>query len=279
MKHQNSTLVSCFMVFAMLMTGCGSGSSTNTGSNINGVFADAPVAGVSYSCGGKQGVTGTGGTFTCPANSTVTFSVGAITLCSAAPAQAFMTLVSCAQATNPAANTSTPAVLALAQFLISISTTPASSGGLTVTAAELQAAVNVSLTPSTATQAQLQAAVSAVSPGATLVSVAAAQTELNSTVLGGAAGSYSGTYAGTGGDSGTWTATLAASGSVTGTFADIRSGNGNVSGAFVNGTQYQGTAGTATWTGSMDTSVTPHVFSGTFSSSSPSVTGTFTGHN
>ena len=284
MKRYNCTLAVCFVLVAVLLAGCNSSSynsGSGTTSNVKGVFADAPVMGVSYTCGTTSGTTGAGGSYSCPYGSTsVTFSVGAVTLCSAAP-QAFMTLVSCAQATNPSANTSTPSVLALAQFLISISTTPASSGGLTITSAELTAAANLSLNPTTATQAQLQTAVTAVDPGATLVTPAVAQTELNGTVTGGAAGSYSGSFTGNAGDSGTFTVTVASTGTVSGTFTDTKnSQTGTISGALVNGTEYSGTAGSSTWTGSVNTAVTPNTFSGTWSNSGSSgtETGTFTGH-
>lgn len=280
MKRQNSPLVICCIVCFTLLAGCNSGSKTSTSTspsaNTKAVFADALVVGLSYSCGSQQGVTGTGGAFTCPANSTVTLSIGGITVCGA-PVQPFMTPVSCAQVTDPTANTSTPSVLAESQFLISISTTPFSSGLLTITPAELQAAANLSLNFSTATQSQLQAAVTAIDPGATLVSAATAQAELDGTVTGGAAGSYSGTFSG--GDSGTWTATISSNGNVAGTFTDSSGSPGAISGKLVNGTQYQGTASTATWTGNLNTSQTPNVFRGTWSDQSSGLTGTFTGHN
>ena len=276
MKHRNIALAVCLMVLGTLMCGCGSSSKSGGTGDVSGVFADAPVQGVSYSCGGQQGVTDLLGTYQCPANSTVTFSVGAVSLCSA-PAKVFMTPLSCAQAADASANTSTPSVLAVVQFLTSISTTPASLGQLTITPDELQAAANLSLNLSTATQSQLQTAVSAISPGTTLVSALAAQNELNATVLGGAAGNYSGTFAG--GDSGTFSVTLASSGNVAGTLADNKGNTGVIAGSFLNGTQYQGTAGTAIWTGNLDTSKTPVSFSGTWSDTKNGTTGTFSAHN
>lgn len=264
-----------------MLAGCGSngifpGSAGGGagGSSVNGVFADGPVVGLSYSCGGQTGVTGAGGTFTCPAKSTVTFSVGGIVLCTA-PAQALMTPVSCAQATDVTANTSTPSVLALGRFLMSISTTPAASGTLTITAAELQAAANLSLNFATATDAQLLAAVQTINSGAPLVAAATAQNELNGTVIGALAGNYAGSYSG--GSSGTWTVAISANGVVSGSFNDSSGKSGPIAGNLVNGTTYQGTAGSATWTGNLDTSQTPHVFSGKWNDSN--INGTFTGHN
>jgi pectate lyase len=99
MKSQYFLIALCCIV-TTLLAGCGSSShitnpSPSTPTNINGIFADAPVVGLSYSCGSTSDVTKAGGAFTCPASSTVTFKIGGITICSA-PAQAFMTPVSCA---------------------------------------------------------------------------------------------------------------------------------------------------------------------------------------
>jgi hypothetical protein len=184
-----------------------------------------------------------------------------------------MTPVSCAQATNASANTSTPAVVAVARFLISISTTPPSSGNLTITAAELAAAANVTLDFSTATDTDLQNAVSAISPGAALVSAMTAENELNALIFGSLAGNYSGTFSGA--DMGTWMITVAADGTVTGSGVDSKGHNFQISGTLVSGTTYSGTAGSASWTGNMDTSQTPFVFSGTYTG--PDGPGTFTG--
>src|ERR1039458_596966 len=210
----------------MFIAGCGSSSTKTSTSNVNGVFADAPVVGLSYSCGSTTAVTGAGGAFTCPKNSTVTFTVGGVTICSA-PAQAFMTPVSCAQANgDPSANASTPSLVATAQFVISIGTptgtAPGSLSTLTITSAELQAASGLNLDFSTATQAQLQAAVSTVNPGQTLASATTAENELTGTLASNVAGSYSGSYSG--GDSGTWTATVDTSGNVSGTYASTVGG-------------------------------------------------------
>lgn len=285
-------LLALCCIVTMFIAGCG-GSSKSPGSpstssgNMNGAFADAPVVGLSYSCGSTTGVTAAGGAFTCPSNSTVTFNVGGVTICSA-PAQAFMTPVSCAQANgNPSANASTPAVVATAQFMISIGTptgtTPGSLSTLTITSAELQAASGVSLDFSTATQDQLQTAVNTVNPGQTLVSPSTAEDELTGTVAANVAGSYSGSYSGN--DSGTWTVTIDSSGNVSGTYTSSSSqngGTGTVSGTLVSGTTYSGTAGNSTWTGTVNTSkppttgTGPYLFSGSWTNAKNSATGTFT---
>jgi len=280
MKIQKSLRALC-CIGAMFIAGCGS-SSKSTSGNVNGVFADAPVVGLSYSCGSTTAVTGAGGAFTCPSKSSVTFKVGGVTICTA-PAQAFMTPVSCAQANgDPSADASTPSVVATAQFVISVGTptgtAPGSLSTLTITSAELQAASGVSLDFSTATQAQLLAAVNTVNPGQTLASPSTATTELTGTIATNVAGSYSGSYSGS--STGTWAITIDSSGNVTGTFTDSKNGAGTISGALQNGTTYSGTAGNASWTGTVDTSKSPttgtgaYLFSGSWTN--PNGSGSFT---
>jgi hypothetical protein len=280
MKNQKCLFALCCIV-TMFTAGCGSSSNSSSG-NVNGVFADAPTVGLSYSCGTTTDVTKTGGAFTCPSKSTVTFKVGGVTICTA-PAQAFMTPVSCAQANgDSSADASTPSVVATAQFMISIGTPtgtpPGSLSTLTITAAELTAASGVSLDFSTATQAQLLTAVNTVNPGQTLASASTATTELTSTVAANVAGSYSGSYSGN--NSGTWTVTIDSSGNVSGTFTDSVNGNGNITGALVNGTTFSGLAGNASWIGTVDTSKLhtagkgPYLFGGSWTNSSGS--GSFT---
>jgi hypothetical protein len=116
--------------------------------------------------------------------------------------------------------------------------------------------------------------VDAINPGATLVSMTTAQDELTSTVVGTLAGNYVGTFSGT--SSGNWGATIASDGTVSGLSSDSISGHHTVSGSLTSGTMYSGTAGTAQWTGSLDTSKSPFVFSGTWSDGGMAH-GTFTG--
>ena len=284
MKIQKSLLALCCIV-TMFIAGCGSSSKSSSG-NVNGVFADAPVVGLSYSCGSTKAVTGAGGAFACPKNSTATFTVGGVTICNA-PAQVFMTPVSCAQANgDPSANASTPSVVATAQFVISIGTptgtAPGSLSTLTITSAELQAASGLSLDFSTATQAQLQAAVSTANPGQTLASPTTAEDELTGTVATNVAGSYSGSYSG--GDTGTWTATIDTSGNVSGTYTSTSGGGGTgtISGALAYGTTFSGSAGNSTWTGTANTSKPPttgkgpYLFSGSWTNTTEGVSGSFT---
>jgi hypothetical protein len=290
MKRVNPRMlvVALCCVATMFITSCGSSNNKittppPTASTVNGVFADAPVTGLNYSCGTTTGSTGTGGSFTCPKSSTVAFTVGGVTICSA-PVQPFMTPVSCAQANgNPTADASTPSVLAVAEFMISIGTPsgtpPGSLSTLTITSAEVKAAAGLSLDFSTATQAELLAAVNTVNPGQTLVSATSAQNELTGTIATNVAGDYSGSYSGD--DSGTWTITSDNSGNVTGSYTNSK-GTGTVTGTLVYGTTYSGTAGNSTWTGTVDTSKVPttgkgpYLFSGTWTNTVNPASGTFT---
>lgn len=274
-------LALCSLLTTFIL-GCGSSSPTKT---VNGVFADAPVMGLSYTCGSKTSTTGTGGAFSCAPGSTVTFTIGGISICSA-PAQPFMTPVSCAQANgNPTADASTPSVVATAQFVISAGTpngtAPGSLSSLTITSAELTAAKSLSLDFTTATQAQLLTALNSVNPGQTLASPATAQTELTNTINTTTAGTYSGGYSG--GDMGTWTVTIDSSGNVSGTFTSTGgNGTGSITGALAFGTTFTGSAGNATWTGTVNTATNPttgkgpFLFSGTWTNTVGGVSGSFT---
>ena len=73
-------LTSLAAVAAIGMTGCGS-SNSNDAKAYNGVFVDDAVQGVTFNCGGVNGVTDAGGHFgTCPAGSNVEFSIGNLIL-------------------------------------------------------------------------------------------------------------------------------------------------------------------------------------------------------
>ena len=74
-------LTSLAAVAAIGMTGCWSSNSDDDAKAYNGVFVDDAVQGVTFNCGSVSGVTDAGGHFgTCPAGSTVEFSIGNLVL-------------------------------------------------------------------------------------------------------------------------------------------------------------------------------------------------------
>ena len=60
-----------------VLSSCGGGSSDSNG--LSGKLVDSPVVGADYSCGSKQGVTGSDGSFSC-STGPVAFKVGGVTL-------------------------------------------------------------------------------------------------------------------------------------------------------------------------------------------------------
>src|SRR5450755_372685 len=245
MKNSKLLFAICCVIGALL-AGCGGSSgSSSAGSSpmISGVFSDSQVVGMQYTCGTQSGTTGTGGSFSCPVGSTVTFAIGGITLCTA-PALSFMTPLSCEQfkQNNPTIDVTNPAVVAETQFLMSASATLPSTGTLTFTASQLLAAQSLAqINFATVTQANLLAAVQAISPLgglATLFTPAEAEAELAGTVDTAIAGTFSGTYVGSGAQgTGTWNLTISAQGIVAGTVTQTgTTGNVTIAGALTSGT-------------------------------------------
>jgi len=64
-------------VTLLVLGGCGGGGSDSNG--LSGKLVDSPVVGAEYSCGSKQGVTASDGSFSC-STGPVTFKVGGVTL-------------------------------------------------------------------------------------------------------------------------------------------------------------------------------------------------------
>lgn len=129
---------------ALGITGCGggSGSSNPAPTTATGKFIDAPVAGLSYVSGNQNGVTGADGSFTYEIGKNVKFTIGDIVL-GEAPAQTVMTPINLSK--TPGADASTPDVVAILQFLQSISSTDPASGTITIQPATLVAAKGKSL--------------------------------------------------------------------------------------------------------------------------------------
>jgi hypothetical protein len=271
MKNLKSLLViGCVLI--TITAGCGSSSSPG---NTDGVFADTVVAGLPYSTSaGQSGVTGPDGIFTCQVKSTVTFFVGPIVLGDATCLAVLTPLNLALAAGDTTADATNTTAVNITRFLMSISTTDASTGTLTITPEEITAAEGLSPIAdwSTVTDPELTTDVDTITGEATaLVDAPTATAELTDTIYSEYSGDYSGTWKDTtNGHTGSWTITIAADGSVSGL------SNGEVvSGNLVSGTTYSGTAGTSTWTGTLDISTYPAVFSGTWTDAPNE--GTFTG--
>ena len=87
---QQKLMLSLITATALTLVGCGGGggggggdseSSNPTNSTVTGIFKDANVAGLNYSCSsGSTGITNTKGEFTCKQGDTVSFSLGGYAL-------------------------------------------------------------------------------------------------------------------------------------------------------------------------------------------------------
>ncbi len=76
---------------ALIVVGCGGGSSSTADLGYNGKLVDAAVAGITWSCGTKSGLTNADGLFgACPTGSDVTFSIGNVVLGTVAPTADFI---------------------------------------------------------------------------------------------------------------------------------------------------------------------------------------------
>ena len=72
-------------ITVLFFIGCGGGSSSSSDTSsdpqtITGVLLDSAISGVTYSCDSTTNITDTDGKFTCPINSTVSFTIGGISL-------------------------------------------------------------------------------------------------------------------------------------------------------------------------------------------------------
>lgn len=264
--------VSALVLLAVgLLAGCGGGSGGTTGGSGStlGYFLDAAVGGITYSCtlNGQAitGVTANDGAFNCTPGSTVTFSIGKITLGSTTSA-GVITPINLA---GPGSNSTSPAVQTIVQLLLSLDPVAAAAAtagtpvnSITISPAVLAAANN--LAPITIGATTNQAAIDAwlasigAATNATLTSVTPTQatTHLNSTMNGIFQGAYSGSFAGA--FAGTWSVTIDALGNVTGTATDTLGGIGSVTGAVTptlgagNGYSFTGTGGGTPWAGTLD---------------------------
>jgi hypothetical protein len=135
MKH---IVMSLAAAGAVMMTGCGS-SHHDEAKAYNGVFVDDAVDGVTFSCGGVSGTTHDGGHFgTCPAGSTVEFSVGNLILGSSSETKDGVFFVTDIVGV-PRGSIDNPKVLQVAQVLQSFDVDGDPTNGVTITEAVVKA--------------------------------------------------------------------------------------------------------------------------------------------
>lgn len=268
-------------IATLVLAGCGGGGGAGgLAASTLGHFMDAAVDGITYSCTldgqAVSGVTANGGAFNCTQGSTVTFSIGKITLGSASS----VGVITPINLAGPGSNSNTPAVQAIVQLLLSLDPAAAASvaasgvpTSISISSAVLAAANN--LAPVTIGASSNQAVIDSwlttigAATGITYTSIPAASASwhLSGTLNGIFQGTYSGSFAGT--YAGTWNVSIDASGNVTGTATDSSGGPVNVVGTVTstlgaggNGFNFSGTAGSTPWAGTLDPST--GIFSGTW---------------
>jgi hypothetical protein len=263
------------LLASLMLFGCGGGGGGSTSStSFTGKFIDAAVSGLSYRCGSSTTTSGTTtatGEYTCSTGQAVAFYVGDILIGSVGSATAVITPM---DLVGGNAGPSTPAVMNIVRFLMSISSTDPTTGTLTIDPAVRTAAAGQTADFSTG-GTTLDSLITAVRPGARVYTTTEATTHVTASVRGLFAGTYTGTYAG--GSSGNWSLTIASDGSVSGT-SDAGSVTGTMATTLSTGATstygFTGSAGGVPWTGTLN--VSTKVFSGTWNDGAGN-TGTFTG--
>lgn len=282
---------------ALSLTGCGGGgggavgggSIISTPTNTLGHFLDAAVNGITYNCtlNGQpvSGVTANGGAFNCTPGSTVSFSIGSITLGSTL-SSGIITPINLA---GNNANSTSPTVQAIVQLLVSLDPVAAASvkagnpvTSLTIAPAVLTAAsklppVTISATTNQAALDSWLTTIGAATGSNYLPSITPTQasTHMSNTMNSVFQGNYSGSY--TGAFSGTWSITIDANGKVTGTTGGA-GGVVPIAGAVTttlgatNSFNFTGTGGVIPWAGTLN--VVTGTFSGTWNNLA---TNTYTG--
>ena len=266
-KHLLMTVL-VFLISTVLMTGCGSKSSTGVDDTVTeGRFLDGPVEGLSYVAGSESGITDAQGRFTYSTGATVKFNIGDI-LIGEGTAQTTMTPVNLVQG---AINEEDPTVINITRFLLTLDADGNPDNGITITEAMRNYGVGKSINFNQGITAfqndvNVKNIIEGMTNGArSLVSSQEAQDHMNQTLLGILAGTYKGTYSGD--NAGTWTVEVSSSGNIAGT------GVSNTHGSFT----LQGTVNSS---GSMDCSGEIAMFGVTFvgyvNSSTGEVSGTWT---
>lgn len=193
MKKNTNTMRFTCLAFCVSLAACGGGndSSSNAGGSINtnpstpqaaqGVFVDAPVAGLHYVSGSLSGTTDAAGHFNYVPGQPVTFSVGGVTIGSTT-GQAVVTPL--ALVPN-AADVTNDIVTNIGAFLQSLDSGGNPGSSIQISAASVAALANTQLnfaqTPAAfAADPAVVSAIQAASPQKTLVSPAVAQAHMQS---------------------------------------------------------------------------------------------------
>jgi hypothetical protein len=225
---------------ASLLVACGGGGSS-TPATYTGVFNDSPVNGLAYSCApsGQAGTTQGGGTFTYAAGDTCTFSLGAVTLGSAAAGELVTPVELVANGTPSDAT-----VINIVQLLTTADDDGNPANGINIPGPVITAAANwtgVDLLSGTfdtdvAVTEMVASIGAALQRTVTLTTEVAAQNHITATASCVYSGLYNGSWSAPD-NAGEWGVLIYPSLSAKGFAADPDGGYGELSGTFVPGTK------------------------------------------
>lgn len=201
---------------AIALTACGGSSSGGGDTTATGQFKDSNTAGLQYVSGNQTGITGADGSFTYETGSTVTFSIGGVTL-GTSDGKSVITPIDLVSG----GSSSSVQVQNIVRFLMMLDDDGNPSNGINIstsvqTAAESWPQVDFNTVDlPTELMSMISDAASADGGLHTLPNASTAQAHIESTLLCSYAGAYKGTYSG--GDSGNFGFLVDASnGNVTG---------------------------------------------------------------
>lgn len=237
-------LGSIVTVAALLtLTACGGGGggssspTATTAKTATGRYADGPVVGLGYSSGSQSNTTGADGSFVYEVGNTVKFFVGDVVI-GETSAGAIITALHLV----PGSDASTPQVVNIMRFLLSIGSVDQNTGVITISPEVFNAAKGKTLNFATATDDELLALVKLLTNNnnAVLVDAATATAKLAKVIYKEFGGTYSGTFTGSA-SSTTWELTIdRATGAVTGGGTD--GALETISGSMKNGVFFSGEA-------------------------------------
>lgn len=179
----NGNVLSLGAACALLLVGCGGGSSTPASENmvLTGVFVDSPVEGATYATQTQSGTTNAAGEFSYLAGEQVTFSIGAMQLPTVAAAAQVTPVDIAAGSGNPTAMTTN-----IARLLQSLDQDGNPDNGITIPSAAAASAASLNFDVSTDDFANDAAVINLVANSGSvttaLISADAANAHLNSTL-------------------------------------------------------------------------------------------------